>query len=115
MESAIWRPFWRKVKSSHLWNKLSQYPPNNIEKKLIGEMTGGDRALISALEGFEDLQLIGKLQLQDRGVQKGDVVFCITEGGETSSVIGTILAAAEQYGELTEQTIQQARKNLYFI
>jgi N-acetylmuramic acid 6-phosphate etherase len=115
MESAIWKPFWRKVKSSSLWKKLSQYLPNDIDEKLIGEMTGGDRALISALEGFEDLQLIGKLQLQDRGVQKGDVVFCITEGGETSSVIGTILAAAEQYGELTEQTIQEARKNLYFI
>ena len=115
MESAIWKPFWRRVKSSSLWKKLSQYLPNDIDEKLIGEMTGGDRALISALEGFEDLQLIGKLQLQDRGVQKGDVVFCITEGGETSSVIGTILAAAEQYGELTEQTIQEARKNLYFI
>ena len=115
MESAIWKPFWRKAKSSSLWKKLSQYLPNDIDEKLIGEMTGGDRALISALEGFEDLQLIGKLQLQDRGVQKGDVVFCITEGGETSSVIGTILAAAEQYGELTEQTIQEAKKNLYFI
>ena len=115
MESAIWRPFWRKVKSSHLWTKLIHYLPNDIEEKLIGEMTGGDRALISALEGFEDLQLIGKLQLQDRGVQRGDVVFCITEGGETSSVIGTILAAVEQYGELTEQTIKEAQKNLYFI
>ena len=25
-----------------------------------GEITGGDRALISSLEGFEDLQLIGR-------------------------------------------------------
>ena len=60
-------------------------------------MTGGDRALISSLEGFEDLQLIGRLQLQDRGVGRGDVVICVTEGGETSSVIGTILAALEQW------------------
>ena len=54
-------------------------------------MTGGDRALISSLEGFEDLQLIGRLQLEDRGVGQGDVVICVTEGGETSSVIGTVL------------------------
>jgi len=33
-------------------------------------MTGGDRALISSLEGFEDLQLIGRLQLKDRGIEK---------------------------------------------
>ncbi|MCS7227348.1 MAG: hypothetical protein NZ839_00095 [Endomicrobia bacterium] len=115
MESALWKPFWRKVKTLPVWNKLKNLLPENIDEKLIGEMTGGDRALISALEGFEDLQLIGRLQLQDRGVEKGDVVFCITEGGETSSVIGTILAAAEQYTPLTEESISQAKKNLYFI
>jgi N-acetylmuramic acid 6-phosphate (MurNAc-6-P) etherase len=78
-------------------------------------MTGGDRALISALEGFEDLQLVGKLQLQDRGIQKGDVVFCITEGGETSSVIGAMMAAAEQYEPLTPEEIDAAKTHLYFI
>lgn len=115
MESSLWKPFWRKIKNSFLWEKLKKYLPADIDEKLIGEMTGGDRALISALEGFEDLQLIGHLQLQDRGVQKGDVVFCITEGGETSSVIGTILSAAAQYGNVTETTTEESRKNLYFI
>lgn len=110
MESAVWRPFWKKIKKYHLWNKLKSYLPENIEENIIGEMTGGDRALISSLEGFEDLQLIGKLQLIDHGIQRGDVVFCITEGGETSSVIGTILAALEQYTNLDE-----AREHLYFI
>jgi N-acetylmuramic acid 6-phosphate etherase len=47
---------------------------------LIGEMTGGDRALISSLEGLEDLQVVGKLQLQDHDIKKGDVVFAVTEG-----------------------------------
>ena len=68
-----------------------------IEEALVGEMTGADRALISSLEGFEDLQLIGRLQLEDRGIRKGDVVICVTEGGETSSVIGTVLAALDQW------------------
>jgi N-acetylmuramic acid 6-phosphate etherase len=116
MESAVWRPFWQKIKTKKgLWARLTAYIPGDIEDRLIGEMTGGDRALISALEGFEDLELVGKLQLKDRGVERGDVVFCITEGGETSSVIGAILAASEQYGELTEDTIQDAKKHLYFI
>lgn len=115
MESAIWRPFWRKLKKSRLWEKVKGSLPEDIEDSLIGEMTGGDRALISALEGLEDLELVGKLQLADRDVKKGDVVFCITEGGETSSVIGAILAALEQYGTLTEETILEAKKNLYFI
>jgi N-acetylmuramic acid 6-phosphate (MurNAc-6-P) etherase len=115
VESAIWRPFWQRIKKSKIWPKLRASLPEDIEDLLIGEMTGGDRALISSLEGFEDLQLIGKLQLQDRGIKRGDVVFCITEGGETSSVIGTILAALELYGVGTEEEGLVAKKHLYFI
>ncbi len=111
MESAIWRPFWKKLKSGGLWPKLAGLVAENIEDSLIGEMTGADRALISSLEGFEDLQLIGRLQLQEHGIGKGDAVFCISEGGETSSVIGTILAAAERYGT----DVSRARQNLFFI
>ena len=36
--------------------------------KVIGELTGGDRALVNALEGFEDLLVIGDLQLQENHV-----------------------------------------------
>jgi N-acetylmuramic acid 6-phosphate etherase len=116
MESAVWRPFWRKLKTNRdLWNKLQTTISPDIEDRLIGEMTGGDRALISSLEGFEDLELVGRLQLQERGVERGDVVVCITEGGETSSVIGTVLAGLDQYGELTEDSSQEAKEHLYFI
>ena len=115
MESALWRPFWKKIKRSVFWGRLKASIPADIEDRLIGEMTGGDRALISALEGFEDLQTVGRLQLQDRGVEKGDMVVCITEGGETSSVIGAILAAGEQYGQLTEDEIEEVKNHIYFI
>lgn len=115
MESSFWRPFWRKLKTSPLWAKVREHVSENIENHLTGEMTGADRALISSLEGFEDLQLIGRLQLQDHGIRKGDMVFCVTEGGETSSVIGTVLAALQQYGELTPEAVQEAREHLYFI
>ena len=98
MESTFWRPFWRKVKADRrIWAKVEGRVGAGIEEALVGEMTGADRALISSLEGFEDLLLIGRLQLEDRGIKKGDVVICVTEGGETSSVIGTVLAALDQW------------------
>ncbi|MBC7363395.1 MAG: hypothetical protein H5U07_02475 [Candidatus Aminicenantes bacterium] len=116
MESTFWRPFWGTLlQDKNIGPKITQaFGPNLIER-LIGEMTGGDRALISSLEGFEDLQLIGRLQLYDRGVEKGDLVICVTEGGETSSVIGTILTALEQWKAAPDYTPEKSRKKLYFI
>lgn len=113
IESSFWRPFWKKLQKLPLWDKLNKHLPG-IEDLLKGEMTGADRALISSLEGFEDLQLIGKLQLQEHGIKAGDVVFAITEGGETSSVIGTILSALELYDQ-SAKAGEEAKRNLFFI
>jgi N-acetylmuramic acid 6-phosphate (MurNAc-6-P) etherase len=116
MESAFWRPFWRKaLADGRIRRKLAGRIPAGLEENLIGEMTGADRALISSLEGFEDLQLIGRLQLHDRGVRKGDVVICVTEGGETSSVIGTVLAALDQWKSGPGYDPEASRKSLYFV
>ena len=115
MESTLWRPFWKRIQESEVWVKLRDLIKEDIADLLIGEMTGADRAMISSLEGFEDLQVIGRLQLADRGIQKGDVVICVSEGGETSSVIGTIMAAREQYGEMPEVSARESRKNLFFV
>jgi N-acetylmuramic acid 6-phosphate etherase len=109
MESSFWRPFWKKISLLPQWETIKKDFPD-IENSLIGEMTGADRALISSLEGFEDLQLIGKLQLEDHHIQPGDLVFAITEGGETSSVIGTVLAALQQYAPT-----DPPQEHLYFI
>ena len=102
----MWRPFWAKVAKSSVWSKINSLLPD-IQNRLKGEITGGDRALISSLEGFEDLQLIGQLQLQDNKIQKDDVVFDYTEGGETSAGIGAVLAAAQLYAN-------QPTQNIYF-
>ncbi|OGD12086.1 MAG: hypothetical protein A2Y86_09220 [Candidatus Aminicenantes bacterium RBG_13_62_12] len=116
MESSFWRPFWSRLKRDEtLWPRLRPHLAADIEGSLIGEMTGGDRALISSLEGFEDLQLIGRLQLEDRGIKKGDLVICVTEGGETSSVIGTVLAALAQWKSAAGYSPAESRKRLYFI
>ena len=116
MESSFWRPFWNSVRQDKaIWLKVEKNLGPDISEKLSGEMTGADRALISSLEGFEDLQLIGRLQLLDHQVEKGDLVVCVTEGGETSSVIGTILAALEQWKETPDYHPDHSRQKLYFV
>jgi N-acetylmuramic acid 6-phosphate etherase len=116
MESSFWRPFWRTLKAdAKIWPKLESRLSPSLEEDLVGEMTGADRALISSLEGFEDLPLIGRLQLADRGIRRGDVVICVTEGGETSSVIGTVLAALDQWKESGVYDPAETRKKLFFI
>ena len=115
MESVLWRPFWKEAKRNPAWVKIGKILSDKIEEDLIGEMTGADRALISSLEGFEDLQLIGRLQLADRGVRKWDAVFCITEGGETSSVIGSALAALDLYRNRDRSDLRKSRNCLFFL
>lgn len=58
-------------------------------------MTGGDFALIRSVESFEDFISFGKRQYQESGISENDALVAISEGGETSSVIGTIHAALE--------------------
>lgn len=79
---AAWRRFWHETKP--LASEVAQLWP-----LCISVMAGGDFALIKAVEGFEDFPDFGRHQLREAGVQQGDVVVAITEGGETPFVIGT--------------------------
>ena len=58
-------------------------------------MTGGDFALIRSVEFFEDFAEGGRRQAAALNVGEGDTFVAITEGGETSSVLGTLKYAAE--------------------
>ena len=66
-----------------------------IQERFSSALAGGDYALIKSVEGFEDFTAFGKKQINDLGVSAKDVVFAITEGGETSFVIGTAWAGVE--------------------
>ena len=57
-------------------------------------MTGGDFALIKAVESFEDSMLVGERQAAALQIGEGDTFVALTEGGETSSVLGTLRYAA---------------------
>lgn len=84
---SIWRDFWQR------WQGGSQ--KENFEQRAFSVMAGGDFALIKSVEGFEDFAAFGKKQIGDLGVSQRDVVFAITEGGETSFVIGTAWKGVE--------------------
>lgn len=81
--ASIWRDFWQRRRAD------GQSGASRYEDRVFSVMAGGDFALIKAVEGFEDFTQFGRRQIRDLGVSQGDVVFAITEGGETSFVIGT--------------------------
>jgi N-acetylmuramic acid 6-phosphate etherase len=83
---SIWRDFWQQQRARGM---KSTPPPEEFEHRAFSVMAGGDFALIKSVEGFEDFTAFGKKQIGDLGVSGKDVVFAITEGGETSFVIGT--------------------------
>ncbi len=89
---SIWRDFWQKQQARGL---KSSPTPDDFENRAFAVMAGGDFALIKAVEGFEDFTAFGKQQIGDLRVSDKDVVFAITEGGETSFVIGTAWKGVE--------------------
>ena len=78
------------------WRQFAQDQGHpDLEHRVISIMTGGDFALIRSVENFEDYQAFGRQQVREAGLKAGDVLVAISEGGETSSVIGTIWQAIE--------------------
>jgi len=105
---SVWRDFWQQQHNA------------DFESCTFSVMAGGDYALIKSVEGFEDFTAFGRKQIRDLGVRAGDVVFAITEGGETSFVIGTawegVAAGAKIYfvynnpDDVLCQTIERSRE-----
>ena len=114
---SIWRDFWQRQAARGLNSSpLAQ----ELEHRALAVMAGGDYALIKSVEGFEDFSAFGKKQIGDLGVSNEDVVFAITEGGETSFVIGTawksLEAGAKVYfvynnpDEVLRRTVERSRE-----
>lgn len=92
---SIWRDFWQQQAAQSAGDPARLARVRDLEDRAFPVMAGGDFALIKAVEGFEDFTAFGKKQLGDLGVGERDVVFAITEGGETSFVIGTAWKGVE--------------------
>lgn len=90
---SMWRYFFRDLHLDHpeIYSKVKQY-----ENSVFSIMTGGDYALIKAVEFFEDYEVFGRQQVKELNIVKGDILIAITEGGETSSVLGTVAEAADR-------------------
>ena len=86
---SMWRDFFyrRAAELSEAERKLAD--------RSASIMTGGDFALIKSVEFFEDFAEGGRRQAAALEVGEGDTFVAITEGGETSSVLGTLKYAAE--------------------
>lgn len=82
------RRYWRETFERHPELKTTC---GDMAERTHAVMTGGDYALVRSVEMFEDYITFGYHQMEQAGVAKDDVIIAISEGGETSSVIGTIL------------------------
>ncbi|MBV5342105.1 hypothetical protein JZU68_00280, partial [bacterium] len=67
----------------------------SMENRVFSFMSGGDVALIRAIENFEDFTQFGARQLVEAGFKEGDLLVGITEGGETPIVIGAVEEATK--------------------
>jgi N-acetylmuramic acid 6-phosphate etherase len=116
VESSVWRPFWRNLQEKKkIWAKVSPKVGDGIESRLIGEMPGADSALINPIGGWEDLMITGRLQLEERGIEPGDVVFCVSASGESPAVIGTIYEALDQWTRRYPYDAEKIQEKLFFI
>ena len=85
---SIWRDFFHRRAAELTADELA------MADRIASIMTGGDFALIRSVEYFEDYSEGGRRQAAMLDVGDGDVFVAITEGGETSSVLGTLAYAA---------------------
>jgi len=90
---SMWRYFFRDLNQKYpeIYNNAKKF-----EDCVFSIMTGGDYALIRSVEYFEDYHEFGRQQVRDLEMTTGDVLIAITEGGETSSVLGTVEEAADR-------------------
>lgn len=86
------RRFWRETLARH---PDLQASCGDLAARTYAVMTGGDFALIRSVESFEDYISFGYHQMEQAGAREGDVIVAISEGGETSSVIGTALRGVD--------------------
>ena len=86
---SIWRDFFHRRAAELSADELK------YADRIASIMTGGDFALIRSVEFFEDYAEGGRRQAAALDVGEGDTFIAITEGGETSSVLGTLKYAAE--------------------
>jgi N-acetylmuramic acid 6-phosphate etherase len=95
LESA-YRNFFKKLQQENpqISSKVSY-----LSDLVYSIISGGDHALIRAVESFEDSQEFGKEQVRGLNLGPGDLLIGITATGETSSILGSVQEAVDQHAE----------------
>ena len=85
-----------------MWRQACAEVPGMTERADAVEsiMTGGDYALVRSVEFFEDYASFGRRQVAEAEFTARDMLVAITEGGETSSVLGTAAEALDRGGKV---------------
>lgn len=68
---------------------------DKYENSVRSLMTGGDYALIRAVESFEDYICLGQMQARELELTNKDILIGVTATGETTSVLGTAMQALD--------------------
>lgn len=81
-----------------MWRRACAETPEaaRYADQVCSIMTGGDYALVKSVEAFEDHQAFGRRQVADLDLNSSDMLVAITEGGETSSVLGTVFESLDR-------------------
>ena len=75
---------------------VSEHDLGEFADRVITVMTGGDYALIRAVENLEDYESLSRKQIEDLEVCEKDLLIGVTATGETTSIVGTAIEAAER-------------------
>jgi len=88
---------WRKaLKDMSAVNPGRETLLNDLADKVITLMTGGDYAVIRAVESFEDYASLSRAQMEELCPDENDLVIGVTATAETTSIIGSAMAAAQK-------------------
>lgn len=78
----------------------AKYGLKDYENRIVTIMTGGDYALIRSVENFEDFEVLSQKQVEELKVNSDDLLIGVTATGETTSVVGTAIAASKSGAEV---------------
>ncbi len=69
---------------------------SHLEDRVTTVMTGGDYALIRAVESFEDYMVLSEMQVDEIEPTENDLLIGVTATGETTSILGSAIHASKK-------------------
>lgn len=77
-------------------NAVKEMGMPELADKAVTIMTGGDYALIRAVESFEDYMVLSEMQVDELEPTSDDLLIGVTATGETTSILGSAIHASKK-------------------